>query len=83
MPMPTVDVRLFAALRDIAGASSVRADGETVGDLLGELSTRYGGSFARIARAGTVVVDGERASPDRRLAADEQVAVLPPFSGGA
>ncbi|MEW6059238.1 MAG: MoaD/ThiS family protein [Actinomycetota bacterium] len=80
--MTTVRVRLFAALREIAGDSHVQAEGETVGDIVASLSARYGERFAAIARSGSVVVDGERAPATLRLAGGEDVAVLPPISGG-
>jgi molybdopterin synthase catalytic subunit len=81
--MTPVRVRLFAALRDLAGDSRVEAEGATVGELLDALSERYGERFEQIARAGSVVVDGERAEPATPLSGGEEVAVLPPFSGGA
>jgi MoaD family protein len=81
--MTTVSVRLFAALRDLAGASRVQAEGATVGEVVAGLSERYGERFAAIVRAGSVVVDGERAAADRRLANGEEVALLPPVSGGS
>jgi MoaD family protein len=80
--MTTVKVRLFAALRDLAGASEVDADGATAGEVLEGLAERYGDRFAKVARAGSIVVDGERATPDRALAGGEEVALLPPVSGG-
>jgi MoaD family protein len=76
-------VRLFAALRDEAGSSIVEAEGATVGEVVDALCSRYGTTFETIARAGSVVVDGERASAERRLAPDDEVAMLPPVSGGA
>jgi MoaD family protein len=79
----TVEVRLFASLRELAGAPCVRVEGGTVGALVDALSARYGERFGQIARAGTVVVDGERVAYDHPLAGGEEVAVLPPFSGGA
>jgi sulfur-carrier protein len=78
-----VKVRLFAALREIAGASTVDAGATTVDGLLAELSERFGREFARIAAAGTVLVDGEPVKADRTLRDDSEVAVLPPVSGGA
>jgi MoaD family protein len=80
--MPRVSVRLFAALREAAGASEVPAEGATVGEVVEGLSARYGERFGAIARAGTVVIDGERARPDTALHGGEQVALLPPVSGG-
>ncbi|HXF36452.1 MAG TPA: MoaD/ThiS family protein [Actinomycetota bacterium] len=80
---PTVRVRLFAALREVAGAGSVEAAGRTPGELLTDLAGRYGERFEQLARAGSVVVDGERASLDTPLTGGEEVAFLPPVSGGA
>jgi sulfur-carrier protein len=80
--MATVTVRLFAALREIAGNSLVEAEGQTVGEVVRSLSDRFGPRFAEVARAGSVVVDGERATPERPLAGTEEVALLPPVSGG-
>jgi molybdopterin synthase sulfur carrier subunit len=80
--MTTVKVRLFAALRELAGASEVDVEGSTVGEVVDALSARYGQRFDTIARAGSVVVDGERARPDAALTGSEEVALLPPVSGG-
>ena len=80
--MAHVTVRLFAALREVAGSSRVEADGETVGEVVATLSERFGARFASVASAGSVVVDGERAEPSLRLAEGQEVALLPPVSGG-
>jgi molybdopterin converting factor small subunit len=79
-------VRLFASLRELAGSSEVEVEvppGATAGGLIDALAARYGDRFAEVARAGSVVVDGERAGPDDPIpAAPGEVAVLPPVSGG-
>jgi MoaD family protein len=75
-------VRLFAALREEAGASHVEASGDTVGEIVDALSARYGDRFARIAAVGSFVVNGERANRDMPVADGDQVALLPPVSGG-
>jgi MoaD family protein len=80
--MAHVTVRLFAALRELAGSPRVEADGETVGELVAALSERFGERFASVAGAGSVVVDGERAEPSDRLSDGQEVALLPPVSGG-
>ena len=80
--MTTVKVRLFAALRELAGASEVDAEGSTVGEVIDALSARFGERFDGIARTGSVVVDGERARSDMALTGSEEVALLPPVSGG-
>ena len=80
--MPVVKVRLFAALRELAGSSEVEVEGATVGEVLEALSARYGERFERVARAGSAVVDGERAEPSTPLSGSHEVALLPPVSGG-
>ena len=75
-------VRLFAALREVAGASVLDLEAPDVGALLELLSRTYGDSFDRIMSAGTVVVDGETVGPERELKAGDEVALLPPVSGG-
>jgi MoaD family protein len=79
----TVNVRLFAALRELAGASEVEAEGKTAGEVADVLSERFGERFAQIAAVGSVVVNGERASRSTPVAAGDEVALLPPVSGGA
>ena len=80
--MAVVKVRLFAALRDLAGSSEVEVEGATVDELVDHLAERFGERFEGIARSGSVVVDGERAGRDAVLRGGEQVALLPPVSGG-
>jgi len=80
--MPRVNVRLFAALRELAGSSSVEAEGTTVGEVVQALSMRYGERFASIARVGSAVVGGERADAETPLTEGQEVALLPPVSGG-
>jgi MoaD family protein len=79
-------VRLFAALRELAGSSVVDVDAGDAGDvgsLLDHLSKALGPAFDRIMAAGTVVVDGETVGRDRALRPGDDVALLPPVSGGA
>jgi MoaD family protein len=78
----TIRVRLFAALRDEAGAPVVEAEGRTAGEIADALGLRFGERFASIAAAGSLVVNGERASRDTTVAEGDEVALLPPVSGG-
>jgi molybdopterin synthase catalytic subunit len=78
----TVRVRLFASLRELAGASEVPASGRTVGDLADALSAEHGERFASIVGVSSFVVNGERASRTTVVAEGDDVAILPPVSGG-
>jgi len=78
----TIRVRLFASLREEAGASEVEAAGKTAGEVADALSSRYGEKFAAVAAVSSFVVNGERASRSTPVAEGDEVAVLPPVSGG-
>jgi MoaD family protein len=78
-----VKVRLFAALRELAGSSEVEAEGKTAGEVADALSARFGERFGQIAAVGSLVVNGERAVRSTPVAAGDEVALLPPVSGGS
>ena len=75
-------VRLFAAAAEAAGVDELTADFATVAELERDLDARFGDAFARIRTQCSVMVDGERSTGDRALAAGQTVDVLPPFAGG-
>lgn len=80
----SVEVRLFAALRDAAGTARLTSDAATVADLHAELTERFGEPFsARLARSKTLVDGEEAAGAATPLDDATEVALLPPFSGGA
>lgn len=71
-------VRLFAGLRDRLGAETVDVElgeGATAADLLAALDLP--------PRSCIVAVDRTYAEPGRRLREGEEVALIPPVSGGA
>jgi molybdopterin synthase catalytic subunit/molybdopterin synthase sulfur carrier subunit len=77
-------VRLFAALREMAGASWLEDErAPDVETLLGSLGERFGPEFERVARAGTAVVNGEPVETGAALRPGDEVTLLPPVSGGA
>ncbi len=78
-----VTVRLFAALREIAGAHVTEAEGLTVGEVADHLTERFGARFGSVAAASSFVVNGLRADRATPVADGDEVAVLPPMSGGA
>jgi MoaD family protein len=79
----TVRVRLFAVLRELAGASEVEASGRSVGDLADALSAAHGDRFGQIVAVSSFVVNGDRADRTTAVAEGDEVAILPPVSGGA
>ncbi len=76
-------VRLFAGLREAAGASAVELPGSTVGEILAVAAARYGSDFARGLEHARVWVNGDPAGEDHTVGTEDEVALLPPVSGGA
>lgn len=78
---PEIDVRLFAAARLIAG-SVVVVRAADVSEVRARLSAQFGDCMARVLLVSGVWVNGEPASDSHRLATNDEVAVIPPVSGG-
>jgi molybdopterin converting factor small subunit len=76
-------VRLFAAARDAAGTGRDELPGATVGDVLAAASQRYGARFTDVLGTCKIWVNGEPASLQDMVGAADELAVLPPVSGGA
>ena len=79
--MPTL--RLFAAAREAAGTGTDTVEGATVGEVLDRAAERYGESFTTVLATARVWCNGEPADRDQATSVDDEVAVLPPVSGGA
>jgi sulfur-carrier protein len=76
-------LRLFAAAREAAGTGRDVVPGATVGEVLGNAEQRYGSRFSEVLLGCRVWRNGDPA--DASVAADDadEIAVLPPVSGGA
>jgi MoaD family protein len=84
----TVRLRLFATAREAAGRATdefAAADASDVGALLDHAVRRYGPEFAAVLETARVWVNGDEPPNGRAsaLAAGDEVAVLPPISGGS
>ena len=75
-------LRLFAQARESAGTSSVDLPGETVGDVLDEATHRFGQPFQEVLAASKVWLNGDPAERSLAVSDGDEVAVLPPVSGG-
>lgn len=78
--MPTM--RLFASARLAAGTGADVIDGATVAEVLSQAERRYGRVFSELLPSCTVWVNGDDAGPDTAVGPHDEVAVLPPVSGG-
>lgn len=79
-----VAVLFFASLRSLAGVRQCRlavTEGATVGGLFSLLAARYPGLESRRQQL-VIAVNGEARSDEHLLADHDEVALLPPVSGG-
>jgi molybdopterin converting factor subunit 1 len=80
---PSVSVLLFGITRDLTGQSTVLVplqEGASVGDLITQLHQTYP-ALAGI-RSLLVAVNGEYAEPDQPIGSKDEIALIPPVSGG-
>jgi len=80
---PMATLRLFAAAREAAGRGSDTFDASTVGDLLDQACRRYGSGFTAVLATCRVWCNGDETDLGQTLVATDEVAVLPPVSGGS
>jgi molybdopterin converting factor small subunit len=73
---------MFASARTAAGRGRDDLPGDTVDAVLAAARERYGPGFAEVLPSCRVWVNGEPASPETVVTAHDEVAVLPPVSGG-
>ena len=78
--MPTL--RLFASAREAAGTGRATIEGTTVGEVLDAAVAAYGAHFAKVLATCTVWVNGDAADACTAVNEADEVAVLPPVSGG-
>ena len=79
-----VTVRLFARLRDIAGASELTrevAAGATIGAVWRQLASEFP-DFAAYERSISSAVNADYARMTREIRDGDEIAFLPPVSGG-
>lgn len=84
----TCRLRLFAAARQAAGLASDEFDvpeGTRLRELLAVACDRYGPAFTDVLSGARVWIDGDEPAhgADTVLADGDEIAVLPPVSGGA
>jgi len=75
-------LRLFASAREAAGTGHDDVPGATVGEVLAVATSRYGPAFATVLGTCRVWVNGDPADPSTAVGPGDEVAVLPPVSGG-
>ena len=75
-------LRLFASARDAAGTARDDLPGATVGEVLEAARARYGDTFVAVLATSRVWLNGEPVTESDAVGPGDEVAVLPPVSGG-
>lgn len=75
-------LRLFASVRVAAGTGRTEIDGATVDAVVANAKARYGEEFTALLQTCRVWLNGEPASGAESVVAGDEVAILPPVSGG-
>ncbi len=78
--MPTL--RLFATIRVAAGTGKATIAGDTVGDVLNAAAEEFGQDFEQLIPICRIWVNGTSAELSTAVADSDEVALLPPVSGG-
>ncbi len=75
-------LRLFASAREAAGTANDEFSGTTVGEVLEAAIASYGGAFEKLLGSCKVWCNGQPAELTDPVDDTDEVAVLPPVSGG-
>ena len=75
-------LRLFASVRVAADTGKVDVPGLTVGEVLAAADERFGDGFASLAGTCRVWLNGESTAAAVAVTDGDEVALLPPVSGG-
>ena len=75
-------ILLLGPAREAAGRRSDDISGETVAEVLAAAVERYGPSFGEVLASSQVWVNGSPAHAPDAVGPYDELAVLPPISGG-
>lgn len=75
-------LKLFAGAREAAGISSVSIEATTVDELLQIAVDTYGKGLKDVLTISRIWLNGEPADLKAPITSGDEVAVLPPVSGG-
>jgi molybdopterin converting factor small subunit len=75
-------LRFFGPAREIAGTSSVTLPGVNVSGIIAAAEEQFGEEFSRVVAISNIWLNGESVELDTHVNDDDEIAVIPPVSGG-
>jgi molybdopterin converting factor small subunit len=75
-------LRLFGPAREAAGTASVTLPGHSVSGIIAAAEERFGEAFSGVVAVSNIWLNGEAVEADAPVNDDDEVAVIPPVSGG-
>ena len=77
------NVRFFGLLVDLTGTRHATIAAPSIDGIVDACIDRYGPAFAGALATCAIWVNGDEVDPTRPVEADDEVAFLPPLSGGS
>ena len=75
-------LRLFGPAREAAGTASITLPGQSVSEIIAAAEEQFGEAFSQVLSMSNIWLNGEPVEPDAPVKDEDEVAVIPPVSGG-
>ena len=73
---------MFGPARDAAGTASITLPGRSVSEIIAAAEEQFGENFSRVLATSNIWLNGQPVEPDAPVRDGDEVAVIPPVSGG-
>lgn len=73
---------LFGPAREAAGVSRTTISASSVSGVIAAAEAQFGEAFAQVVAVSRVWLNGDAVEPGTPVSDDDEVAVIPPVSGG-
>ncbi|MGH9045583.1 MAG: MoaD/ThiS family protein [Acidimicrobiales bacterium] len=75
-------VLFFGPAREAAGETSAQIEGDSVGEILAHMRARYGDGLCALLPTCQLWLNGDPVGAGATAASHDELAILPPVSGG-
>jgi molybdopterin converting factor small subunit len=75
-------LRLFGPARQSAGTASITLPGQSVSEIIAAAEEQFGETFSQVVAISNIWLNGEPIELDTPVNDGDEVAVIPPVSGG-